>query len=178
VGVQHLNYPEFFELHRIARRTLEQKQVIINNLAFRRATFRLAKAQDLSELCQTLADTFHGNDFDGFELRSAAQPRSRANKFSNGDFDLHFTWGRVGSSSAVPAWSMSLDLPMPAARRRGSLVIYKQYTSGALQVDINLLLQEFRTVLAQALSRILAAEVRDPVVSAEAIATAANPSLQ
>ncbi len=177
LGVQHLNYPEFFELHRLARRTLEQKQVIVNNLAFRRATFRLAKAERLSEICQVLADTFRGNDFDGIELRSAALTRSHASAFHNNDFDVHFTWGCVGSASSIPRWSMSLDLAMPASGRHGWLVIYKRYVPNALQVDINLLLQEFRVALAQALGRSLAAEAEEQP-AASAVAVAANSSVQ
>jgi UDP-GlcNAc:undecaprenyl-phosphate GlcNAc-1-phosphate transferase len=176
IGVQHLNYPEFFELHRLARRTLEQKQVIVNNLAFRRATFGLAKVESLAELCQVLQDTFRGNDFDGCELRSVTVGSRAA--LGNGDSDLHFTWGRVGSTVSVPAWSMSLELSMPGSGRHGYLVVYKQYAPNALQVDINLLLQEFRAVLAQALSRALASERREEAAATAPPLAAANPSLQ
>jgi hypothetical protein len=177
LGVQHLNYPEFFELHRLARRTLEQKQVIINNLAFRRATFRLAKAERLSDICQVLTDTFRGNDFDGVELRSTVVTRFHRSQFRRDDFDVHFSWGRVDSTSSLPAWSMSLDLGMPASGRQGCLTMYKQYAPDALRVDINLLLQEFRVVLAQALSRSLAAEMEEQPAAPAAVATA-NSSLQ
>jgi len=178
LGVQHLNYPEFFELHRLARRTLEQKQIIVNNLAFRRATFRLAKVKRLPELCQVLEDTFRSNDFDGFELRSAALARSHATRFGKDHTDVHFTWGRAGSTFSVPAWSMSLELTLPGSGRHGRLVIYKRYAPDALRVDINLLLQEFRVVLAQALSRALSAEIDERTATTEAMAVAANSSLQ
>lgn len=175
VGVQHLNYPEFFELHRLARRTLEQKQVIVNNLAFRRATFRLAKVEGFPELCRVLEETFGGNAFDGFELRSAVLPRSRLAPFSKGDFDVHFTWGRVNRMFSHPAWSMTLELGLPASARRGYLTLYKEYAPSALQVDINLLLQEFHVVLAQALGRTLAAE--DKQSTAEIMVAAVNSGL-
>jgi len=67
---------------------------------------------------------------------------------------------------------------MPGSGRHGYLVIYKQYASSALQVDINLLLQEFRVVLAQALGRALAAEIEEQSAQSEPLATAANSSLQ
>jgi len=177
VGVQHLNYPEFFELHRLARRTLEQKQVIVNNLAFRRATFRLAKVERFSELCQVLDDTFRGNDFDGFELRSSTVARSQPTPFGNGHFDVHFIWGCAGSMFSGSAWSMTLELAMPASGRRGYLVVYKQYAPSALQVDINLLLQEFRVVLGQAVSRTLMAEITEQHRATEAATATANSSL-
>ena len=162
----------------MARRTLEQKQVIVNNLAFRRATFRLAKVDRLSDICQILEDTFRGNDFDGFELRSVTPHHSPAAPFANGGSDLHFTWSRVGSMFSVPAWSMSLELVMPGAGRRGYLVVYKRYEGDALRVDINLLLQEFRVVLAYALGRALSAEMEEPTVRTDTLAAAANSSLQ
>jgi UDP-GlcNAc:undecaprenyl-phosphate/decaprenyl-phosphate GlcNAc-1-phosphate transferase len=178
MGVQHLNYPEFFELHRLARRTLEQKQIIVNNLAFRRATFRLAKVDCLSELCHVLEETFRGNDFDGFELRSSALPLAHAMRFANGDSDLHFAWSRVHSGFSLPAWSMSLELILPGCARRGYLMIYKRYASDALRVDVNLLLQEFRVVLAYALGRVLSAEMDGVTAGVEPLVAAANSSLQ
>ena len=57
-------------------------------------------------------------------------------------------------------------------------MIYKQYAHSALQVDINLLLQEFRAVLAQALSRALAVEIEEQSAHAEALAATANSSFQ
>jgi UDP-GlcNAc:undecaprenyl-phosphate GlcNAc-1-phosphate transferase len=39
-GVQHLGYHEFAELGRAAKRTVDQKQIIVNNLAIRRASER------------------------------------------------------------------------------------------------------------------------------------------
>jgi len=178
MGVQHLNYPEFFELHRLARCTLEQKQVIINTLAFRRATFRMAKVERLSDLCQVLEDTFRGNDFDGFELRSATLPHSDAAPFEHLGSHLHFSWSRERSTFSVPAWSMTLELTLPGSCRRGYLVIYKRYASDTLRVDINLLLQEFRVVLAYALGRAVSADMEEQTVSPEALPAAANSSLQ
>jgi len=175
--VQHLNYPEFFELHRIARRTLEQKQVIVNNLSFRRATFRLAKVHGLSDLREVLEETFGGNDFDGFELRSSAVARSHASSLGR-DSVVHLAWARMASTQLIPAWSMSLDLPMPGSGRRGYLVVHKLHAQSALQVDINLLLQEFRTVLAQALNRALTAEGEERSRQNETLAATAHSGLQ
>jgi len=177
VGVQHLNYPEFFELHRIARRTLEQKQVIVNNLAFRRASSRLAKVENFCELGHVLEETFRDNDFDGFELRSATLGRSHATPFGR-DCVVHLAWGRVGSPSLASAWSLSLDLALPDSGRQGYLVVYKKYAHGALQMDINLLLQEFRLVLAQALTQALETENREESGRPEAFAATANSGLQ
>ena len=134
--------------------------------------------QRLSEHYKIHEETLRGNDFDGFELRSATPPQSHAAPFANGDSDLHFTWSRVGRMFSAPAWSMSLELILPGCARRGYLMIYKRYASDALRVDINLLLQEFRVVLAYALGRALSAETEEQTVRAETLAAAANSSLQ
>jgi len=71
IGVQHLGYPEFIELRRVAQRAMVQKQIIINNLAVRRAAEKLSKVQDLHQLRRVVQDAFEANDFDGFMLTIA-----------------------------------------------------------------------------------------------------------
>src|SRR5262249_57088012 len=50
VGVQHLGYHEFFELGRVAYRTFEQKKIIVNNLAIRRATEALVNVNTIDQM--------------------------------------------------------------------------------------------------------------------------------
>ena len=54
------------------------------------------------------------------------------------------------------------------------LVIYRQYASNGLRVDMNLLLHEFRVVLAQALGRALSVEIEEQPAAAGALAAAAK----
>src|SRR5258706_2331344 len=84
VGVQHLGYHEFIELGRMAHRTMEQKRIIVNNLAIRRATEALSKSEDIDGVGRVLRDAFEANDFDGFVLRLAPFDRMRrANEQNN-----------------------------------------------------------------------------------------------
>src|SRR6266571_3110572 len=53
-GVQHLGYLEFGELRRVAHRTMEQRQIFINNLAIRRAVEALKVSSNYDELCGIL----------------------------------------------------------------------------------------------------------------------------
>jgi len=69
VGVQHLGYLEFGELRRVALRTMEQRQIFVNNLAIRRATAELKVTSDYNQLRRILVAAFGSNDFDAFELR-------------------------------------------------------------------------------------------------------------
>src|SRR5262249_10340801 len=67
LGVQHLRYPELIELRRAAQRALDQKRIIVNNLAVRRGTEELGRAQSLEAVQRILEETFRYNDFDAFE---------------------------------------------------------------------------------------------------------------
>ncbi len=154
LGVQHLNYPEIFEIGRVAHRTIEQKQIIINNLAFRRAAYALGKVSRLQELQFIMEDTFRENAFDGFELRWNRPFASAAGA-------QQYCWEKQGRSvgpGKMPCCALTLDLITTENRYLGELVVLKEYGKGDLLVDVNLLLQEFRLVLANALDRVLRAE--------------------
>lgn len=178
LGVQHLRYPELFEIGRVAHRTIEQKQIIVNNLAFRRASSRLAGVDDLNDIYHVLQETFLHNDFDGFELRCDTRA------FSSIDTDVVYKWSKNLSHVAhshEPVWELGLELITSTAQPRGRFSIYKAYGKGSLRVDINLLLEEFRTGLADAVDRALqsadkVAEARPPLAMEESQAAAGTPN--
>ena len=155
LGVQHLNYPEFFELRRVAHRTLEQKRIIVNNLAFRRATYRLPEVETFSELWVVLGDAFGENDFDAFDLRlsRAADYLEEVN-----DGGVLYEWKKTNGSGqhhpAAPEWTLTLRL-RSAGEEVGCLRVHRAHSERSLQVDINLLTDEFRTGLGNALSRLI-----------------------
>ncbi len=151
LGVQHLGYPEFGELRRVAQRTLDQRQIVINNLAIRRATAELAVARDYQQICRILTAAFSSNDFDAFELNVKLQlaeyPSLESLQIipvSQGE--IHLRWHRPGTL-LVPgtggAWVMNLDLITIANRRRGALTVHRLYQEQPLQLDVNLLVSEF-----------------------------------
>jgi UDP-GlcNAc:undecaprenyl-phosphate/decaprenyl-phosphate GlcNAc-1-phosphate transferase len=155
LGVQHLNYLEFGELRRVAQRTIEQRQIVINNLSVRRAVEELRAAADLDQVRSILLAAFNSNDFDAFELHVKFLPGDRAGL---GDAYKPFQWSRfphIVSMSSLPAWKLTLDLVTTASRRRGSLAIYRVYTQRDLQLDVNLVTSEFPVALADALDRVL-----------------------
>jgi len=167
LGVQHLGYLEFGEIRRVAQRTLEQRQIVINNLAIRRATEELKVARDYDQLCRVLVAAFDSNDFDAFELRTKLYPTERSSFSQVPGFDpdleeLHFYWKRP-TAPMLPghgsAWSLELDLHTTANRRRGKMAVHRLYSPRTLQLDINLVTNEFHTVLADALDRVLALEM-------------------
>jgi hypothetical protein len=163
VGVQQLGYHEFVELGRVAHRTLEQKKVIVNNLAIRRATEALSKTEDHDGIGRVLLDAFEANDFDGFELWLAPADRMRrANEQKSGP---HLEWQKphhrerdTGAHDAT--WTLTVDLKTTGGQRLGSFALYRQDSDTPLLVDINLLIAGFNVALAAALERAVKATER------------------
>jgi UDP-GlcNAc:undecaprenyl-phosphate GlcNAc-1-phosphate transferase len=144
VGVQRLYQHEFLELGRIARRTLVQRLVIVNNLALRRGSEALWSAHNFTSLRSALETAFADNDFDAFELllTSHNDPQPR---FSH-------VWDRNGMGRFT--WKMTLDLVDDSGQHHGEFTVKRRERS-ALQVDINLLAAEFVPALVSASRRIL-----------------------
>jgi len=167
LGVQHLGYLEFGELRRVAQRTIEQRQIVINNLSIRRATEELKVARDYEQICNILNAAFGTNDFDWFDLNIRVLPGERSDiglVHVLPDNHLRYTWVKPGASvqrQGVAAWTVNLDLVTTTSRRRGSMCICRFYTQRDLQLDVNLLTSVFPVALADALDRILvgAAEI-------------------
>jgi len=155
LGVQHLNYLEFGELRRVAQRTIEQRQIVINNLAVRRAVEELKAAADYDQVRSILLAAFDSNDFDAFELQLKSLPGD-----PHGFNDLYkpFQWTKfphILSISTMPSWKLTLDLVTTSNRRLGSLVVYRVYSQRGLLLDVNLVTSVFPVALADALDRVL-----------------------
>jgi hypothetical protein len=155
LGVQHLNYIEFGELRRVAQRTIDQRQIVINNLSVRRAVQELRVAGDFNQVRSVLVAAFDSNDFDGFELHLKSLPGDLA---TPAEVNRPFHWSKFPHMAAIsghPSWKLTLDLVTTSNQRRGSLVVYRMYSPRDLQLDVNLLTSEFPATLADALDRAL-----------------------
>jgi UDP-GlcNAc:undecaprenyl-phosphate/decaprenyl-phosphate GlcNAc-1-phosphate transferase len=161
IGVQHLGYLEFGEIRRVAQRTMETRQIFINNLAIRRGTEELKISDSYDQICRVLVAAFSSNDFDGFDLRSEVIPAEyprldglAAMVNQNGVMSL--CWHKQGTDFRPDnsgAWSLTLDLVAGTGRGFGTIRMYRLYANRALQLDINLLTSSFPLALADALDR-------------------------
>jgi UDP-GlcNAc:undecaprenyl-phosphate GlcNAc-1-phosphate transferase len=155
IGVQHLNYVEFGELRRVAQRTMDQRQIVINNLSVRRAIEELKVVGNFNQLRSVVVAAFANNDFDAFELQLKPVPGDQILPIES---TRHFHWSKFPHMAAIstqPSWKLTLDLVTRSNQRRGALVVYRVYNRRDLQLDINLLTSEFPSVLADALDRVL-----------------------
>jgi UDP-GlcNAc:undecaprenyl-phosphate GlcNAc-1-phosphate transferase len=162
IGVQRLGYLELGELARVAQRTFEQRQIVINNLAIRRATEELKVARDYDQIRRVLEAAFGSNDFDGFDVRFKLFP-GEFHPFPSGDpsqrrSEVTLHWAKALGRQSLEghaSWTLSLELISSANRHRGALVVHRLYSRRDLQLDINLLTTVFPQALADALDRTL-----------------------
>ena len=167
VGVQHLGYLEFGELRRVAQRTMEQRQIVINNLAIRRATEELKAARDYHQLARVLVAAFDSNDFDAFQLKLKLLAHERPlvdvlNVSQVHQDEICLDWNKTGNlpfRDPLAAWSLTLDLVTTSNRKRGMLRVQRLYTQRDLQLDVNLLTSVFPVALADAIDRVLTREL-------------------
>lgn len=160
VGVQHLGYHEFVELRRVAARTMDQKKIIVNNLAVRRASRALSNAQSFDEIREALHEAFRNNDFDGYRLQLDPLGDRRSIP-SDGEYPVQkrlpkIAWTKTAAGPVGirgPEWKLTLELASVSRRRVGSLLLHREYSQRPLLIDINLLFSGFNKALADACER-------------------------
>jgi UDP-GlcNAc:undecaprenyl-phosphate GlcNAc-1-phosphate transferase len=165
MGVKRLGYHEFDELGRVAQRTIDQKRIISNNLAVRRAANKLAEAKSLLQVCSVLQEAFEANDFDGYQLSLA---RSCDRKPTTSELALvaherkdqqHYVWHKpveneIDEPSLAPRWMLTFELETENNQRCGCFSLYRTSSARPLMVDLNLLTSEFNVALADAVVRL------------------------
>ena len=166
LGVQHLGYPEFGEIRRVAQRTIEQRHIFVNNLAVRRAIEELKVADSFHQISRILTAAFESNDFDAFELCAYSSPQPRGFHVIESDAP-RITWRKAGALFTPEfenKWSLSLDLVSTGNRHCGKMTIFRHYSKRDLHLDINLLTSTFAATLANALQRTFVEEYEAPTV--------------
>ncbi len=162
-GLQHLGYDEVDELRRVARRTWEQKTIITNNLAIRRATDELARAESLEQICEILKLAFHDHDFDGFEFSFSPELPGW-----HGVLELsppvQYEWHRETQTSRK-GWVLRLDLLSPEGRVCGAFSVDRSYAARSLRSDVDCLTDGFATTLSAALQRTCQSHASVPAMS-------------
>jgi hypothetical protein len=132
-----------------------QKQIILNNLAVRRATEELSSAEDFASLCNILESAFAANEFDSFDLafRPATRDHARipAPFTRNYDGTYRLEWRKKQAVPTDSRWQLSLLLNNPLLVPDATFTVYRGHVSSNLMFDINLLTNEFQTVLSDAL---------------------------
>jgi UDP-GlcNAc:undecaprenyl-phosphate/decaprenyl-phosphate GlcNAc-1-phosphate transferase len=162
IGVQKLGYREWDELVRVAQRTLDQKGIIVNNLAFRRVARDLQSACDFATIERALRKTLANNDFDRCELvltgmRFESPTHHHTSPLSSAREGVFWSWQKDNSLlKQKGGWSMNLALLNSGGVPRGTLSLQRYDVGSPLRVDVNVITNcGFHTALADALDRAL-----------------------
>lgn len=181
LGVQHLHYVEFAELHDLLRRTKKRKQVFANNLEIRRATESLNSCSELATICRILESTLQPLGFDGFQLKNSAlggiSERFAAPLRRTVDDGFRYCWCKT--TSPDPPWELRLELITSSGYHMGHFSLFRTWIKEPLLLDVDLFSCEFRSALSGALHRTLnriqlsaRREVHEGSVSSPTIASA------
>jgi UDP-GlcNAc:undecaprenyl-phosphate GlcNAc-1-phosphate transferase len=153
IGVQHLGYHEFFELRRVARRTIEQKKIIVNNVVIRKATAQLAKAKTHEEICEIIKQTFEDKDFDSVRLIVHQDFGDVSFLGRSVETNLCYEWNRSEALDETACWTLKLDLISEDKQPIGYFSISRISSDKALLIDVNLFICGFQAALISALTR-------------------------
>jgi UDP-GlcNAc:undecaprenyl-phosphate/decaprenyl-phosphate GlcNAc-1-phosphate transferase len=159
-GIQQLRYHEFSELARVAQRTMEQKTVIVNNVAVRKLAHSLGHAKTFPQTVELLKNCFAQNEFDAFELVARLESdvgRGDIHRADQPRKTLTGEWNRPGAPLSVgdSVWMLRLDLVSTVYGNVGYLKLVRRYSEGNLLIDVNLLVSELQPALSKAVARIL-----------------------
>ena len=154
-GIQHLGYPELNELRRVAKRTVEQKKIIVNNLKIRRAAMLLREVKDFDELLKILQESLHSNEFDYFEVALGPKlgPKGKNLWIYSTRTMTTPTLSRKRVSPSytnISAWSLTIDLATPGSGNLGFFKMIRCNRQEGLLLDVNILISELQPALCQA----------------------------
>ena len=141
-GLKQLRYHEFRELGHVANRTLNQRQVMANDINIRRAQEELPNCTSLLCFCKALQRCLGPAGFDGFSLNLApavAEADPEVLPFTQlKDSKLRFFWNYPPLRSET-AWSLSLSLLKGDGGRLGTFTLYRKDASRPLLMDVEIL---------------------------------------
>jgi len=164
IGVQKLRYPEFSELGRAATRALNQRHVIANNIAIRRALDDLAFCSSFPQFCQILQQCLNPVGFDGFALHLSPEFQAGVDAYpaaQAGGRKFQSFWNDAMAPSETN-WSVTFSLPTRNGKRLGSLTLYRKNLSSPVWMDLNVFAATgFCEVVAAAVE-----EMQDPFAKA------------
>jgi UDP-GlcNAc:undecaprenyl-phosphate/decaprenyl-phosphate GlcNAc-1-phosphate transferase len=155
IALRWLGFRELDELHQMGRRVLQQKRIAKNDLELRRATERLQKEPSISGVCRVLANAFENSEFDSFTLELAEAPPGASDLLSRtsaGSFT--FGWRKAGVSGELGECSWRMDLELSSTfGPSGALTIRKHVSRDPLLLDLEILTNDLRRALSEAVER-------------------------
>lgn len=155
LGVQQLRYQEFAELLSSLQRVGRRRQVLANHVAIRHATELLQASAGIGSICEILRDALEPIGFDAIRFRKLGENGIPAHMHfplrHGSEGSLVYSW-RDGEMDEAP-WELKLELVTSEHYRWGYFSMLRACGKEPLPMDINVLADDFRTPLADALDR-------------------------
>jgi UDP-GlcNAc:undecaprenyl-phosphate GlcNAc-1-phosphate transferase len=148
-GVQRLGYPEFLEIGRLAKRTIEQNQVIVNNLKVRSAARMLQKATTAGDIEDVLGALFLATEFLGYQVVAGVRSKT-------GSTTEHALSGNWNDDENAPIWRWEFELGL--REKVGALVLFRSYERRSVMFDADILAAELIPALSRAVMRAVSIE--------------------
>ena len=155
LGVQQLRYQEFAELLSALQRVSRRRQILANHVAIRHATEALHTCDEFRGICEVLRDALQPAGFDGIRLQMVNPNGFSASLFQplrcSPDGNLFLCWS--GGEMCEPPWELRLELLTSSHDKWGYVTLVRMSDGEALSLDVNILAEEFRTSLSNAVTR-------------------------
>jgi UDP-GlcNAc:undecaprenyl-phosphate/decaprenyl-phosphate GlcNAc-1-phosphate transferase len=155
VGVQQLRYGEFDEMLSLMQRATHRRKIVANHVAVRRASELLNNCSDFQAICGILKEALQPVGFDGIRFQMLHPNGYAASAFFPMSYEpdgrLFCTWS--DSEIAHPNWELTLELLSTTQQRWGYVSLIRLSCGKAIALDMNVLSQEFRTSISQAVHK-------------------------
>jgi UDP-GlcNAc:undecaprenyl-phosphate GlcNAc-1-phosphate transferase len=155
LGIQQLRYQEFAELLSSLQGVGRHRQVLANHVAIRHAAELLDASADFSTVCEILRDTLEPIGFDAVRFRKAGEngfPAQAHFPLPLGpDGSLIYSWSEKKTDEAP--WELKFELVTNSGYRWGYFSLLRVCGKDPLPLDVNILTDNFRTSLSNALDR-------------------------
>jgi UDP-GlcNAc:undecaprenyl-phosphate GlcNAc-1-phosphate transferase len=155
LGVQQLRYQEFAELLSVLQRVTRRRQILANHVALRQAAEKLRECHDLGVMCQILQDALEPIGFDAVRFRKLGENGYTAEMLQPMQYSQDGSWllSWCAHEIAEAPWELKLDLMTDSTNRWGYLWLIRMSNEDSLQLDVNMLTEEFRSSLSGAIER-------------------------
>jgi UDP-GlcNAc:undecaprenyl-phosphate GlcNAc-1-phosphate transferase len=155
LGVHQLRYQEFAELRSVLQRVTRRRQILANHVALRQAAEKLRDCHHLEAMCQILRDTLEPIGFDAVRFLKLGQNGYSSETLQPMQYSPDGSWllSWCAHETAEPPWELKLDLMTESTNRWGYFWLIRMSNKDSLELDVNMLTEEFRSSLSGAIER-------------------------
>jgi UDP-GlcNAc:undecaprenyl-phosphate GlcNAc-1-phosphate transferase len=151
-GVRQLRYAEFSQ---ILRPGVRRRQIVTEEANLRRAAEALPACSDFRTICQVLQETLQPIGFDGLRLKNLGKDGFPMALLHTLHYDWEGKWflGWSERKTDDSPWEYSFQLVKNAPATLGYASFFRMSPREDFQMNADLLAEEFRTALSDAVAR-------------------------